>query len=123
MSEHHADQQHATKGGCGCGKSVPAGASSVVDPVCGMAVDSATSKHRHEHEAVTYHFCCGGCRAKFAADPAKYLSPPLPTTDAKTATDPVCGMKVDPATSKHRFDDDGTTYHFCSAGCRDQVFG
>ncbi len=33
-------------------------------------------------------------------------------------TDPVCGMTVDPATSKHRFDDRGDTYHFCSAGCR-----
>ena len=33
-------------------------------------------------------------------------------------TDPVCGMKVDPATSNHRFDHGGTTFHFCSAGCR-----
>jgi Cu+-exporting ATPase len=32
--------------------------------------------------------------------------------------DPVCGMTVDPQTSKHRFDHHGTTYHFCSAGCR-----
>jgi Cu+-exporting ATPase len=33
-------------------------------------------------------------------------------------TDPVCGMKVDPATSPHRFDYRGETHHFCSAGCR-----
>jgi P-type Cu+ transporter len=32
--------------------------------------------------------------------------------------DPVCGMTVDPATSPHRFDHRGETYHFCSAGCR-----
>jgi Cu+-exporting ATPase len=32
--------------------------------------------------------------------------------------DPVCGMSVDPQTSKHRFDHHGTTHHFCSAGCR-----
>jgi Cu+-exporting ATPase len=32
--------------------------------------------------------------------------------------DPVCGMSVDPRTSKHRFDHRGDTYHFCSAGCR-----
>ncbi len=37
---------------------------------------------------------------------------------AKTVTDPVCGMKVDPVTSKHHFDHGGTTFHFCSAGCR-----
>jgi Cu+-exporting ATPase len=36
----------------------------------------------------------------------------------KTARDPVCGMSVDPETSKHRFEHDGTTYHFCSNGCR-----
>jgi Cu+-exporting ATPase len=33
-------------------------------------------------------------------------------------TDPVCGMKVDPTTSKHRFEHQGATFHFCSAGCR-----
>jgi Cu+-exporting ATPase len=32
--------------------------------------------------------------------------------------DPVCGMSVDPATSTHRFDHRGETFHFCSAGCR-----
>ena len=28
-----------------------------------------------EHDGKTYHFCCNGCRTKFAADPAKYLKP------------------------------------------------
>lgn len=32
--------------------------------------------------------------------------------------DPVCGMTVDPETSKHRSDYRGVPYHFCSAGCR-----
>src|SRR5689334_21677985 len=32
--------------------------------------------------------------------------------------DPVCGMTVNPETSKHRFDHAGATWHFCSAGCR-----
>ncbi|MEH2564635.1 heavy metal translocating P-type ATPase [Bradyrhizobium sp. AZCC 2289] len=35
-----------------------------------------------------------------------------------TARDPVCGMSVDPATGKHRFDYRDETFHFCSAGCR-----
>src|SRR5215831_1808822 len=35
-----------------------------------------------------------------------------------TVRDVVCGMTVDPATSKHRFDYRGETFHFCSAGCR-----
>ncbi|MGI4745856.1 MAG: heavy metal translocating P-type ATPase [Janthinobacterium lividum] len=32
--------------------------------------------------------------------------------------DPVCGMTVDPETSKHRHDHAGASFHFCSAGCR-----
>jgi YHS domain-containing protein len=36
---------------------------------------------------------------------------------AALATDPVCGMAVDPATAKTA-EHDGTTYHFCSPGCR-----
>ena len=35
-----------------------------------------------------------------------------------TATDPVCGMKVDPAKTAHRHTHDGQDYFFCSAGCR-----
>ncbi len=32
--------------------------------------------------------------------------------------DPVCGMTVDPAATPHHAEHGGTTYHFCSAGCR-----
>ncbi|MBV9261668.1 MAG: heavy metal translocating P-type ATPase [Pseudolabrys sp.] len=32
--------------------------------------------------------------------------------------DPVCGMRVDPHTTKHRADYRGHLYDFCSAGCR-----
>ncbi len=34
------------------------------------------------------------------------------------ATDPVCGMSVDPATAKHKADYQGQTYYFCCSGCR-----
>ncbi len=34
------------------------------------------------------------------------------------AIDPVCGMKVDPAKSPHRFKYRHNSYHFCGAGCR-----
>jgi len=36
------------------------------------------------------------------------------------ATDPVCGMSVDPHTAKHRAEHGGRTYYFCSAGCREK---
>ena len=45
----------------------------VRDPVCGMTVDPATSKHRFDHHGDTFHFCSAGCRTKFAADPEAYL--------------------------------------------------
>jgi xanthine dehydrogenase accessory factor len=43
------------------------------DPVCGMTV-SAASTHRAEHGGRVYHFCCGGCRERFAAGPERFLS-------------------------------------------------
>jgi P-type Cu+ transporter len=53
-------------------------AADVRDPVCGMTVDPATSKHRFDYRGETYHFCSAGCRTKFEADPASYLE-----TDSK----------------------------------------
>ncbi len=67
------------------GNHAPA-AQGIKDPVCGMTVDPDTAKHSHAHEGQTYYFCCGGCRAKFAADPAQYLTP-----IAKPATPPPAG--------------------------------
>jgi len=92
------------------------GAAQAKDPVCGMSVDPATAKHRFEHAGETYVFCCAGCLNKFAADPDRYLAK-ADAADAVKATDPVCGMTVDPATAKHRFEHEGRTYAFCSAGC------
>jgi len=37
---------------------------------------------------------------------------------AKTAIDPVCGMKVDPNAMAHHATHGGETVHFCSAACR-----
>ena len=49
-------------------------AETVTDPVCGMRVDPATSTHRADYHGETFHFCGGGCKAKFEADPARYLA-------------------------------------------------
>jgi len=38
---------------------------------------------------------------------------------AKTATDPVCGMQVETATAKFKSELKGTTYYFCSPGCKE----
>ncbi|WGD52704.1 heavy metal translocating P-type ATPase [Bradyrhizobium sp. CB1650] len=86
----------------------------VLDPVCGMTVDPATSKHRFEHRGETFHFCSAGCRTKFAADPGKYLAkekapePEMPAGTIYTCpmhpeirqvgpgSCPICGMALEP---------------------------
>lgn len=35
----------------------------------------------------------------------------------RAASDPVCGMSVNPATAKHRLEHGGQTYFFCCGGC------
>jgi xanthine dehydrogenase accessory factor len=45
-----------------------------VNPVCGMAVDTATPKHIEKYEGVAYYFCCDGCLTTFRQNPAKYAA-------------------------------------------------
>ncbi|MGH6984455.1 MAG: heavy metal translocating P-type ATPase [Stellaceae bacterium] len=45
------------------------------DPVCGMMVDPAGTRHRAHHQGADYFFCNAGCRMKFIAAPTKYLAP------------------------------------------------
>jgi P-type Cu+ transporter len=85
-----------------------------IDPVCGMSVDIATAKHVAGHQGETHYFCGGGCKAKFLANPSKYLSPgqksagPAPAGSIYTCpmhpeiqqqgpgTCPICGMALEP---------------------------
>jgi P-type Cu+ transporter len=97
----------------------------VKDPVCGMTVDPDKTAHHHELGDTTYHFCSAGCRAKFIANPDRYLNPPaqdpavthpamgsLPEAEQGTVwtcpmhpeirrdgpgTCPICGMALEPA--------------------------
>jgi P-type Cu+ transporter len=89
------------------------GHATVRDPVCGMSVDPATSKHRFEFRGETHHFCSAGCRTKFAADPAPYLDKTTPKAaapegaihtcpmhpqirQAGPGSCPICGMALEP---------------------------
>jgi Cu+-exporting ATPase len=65
------------------------------DPVCGMTVDPASARHRHEHAGETYYFCCEACQRKFAGDPGSYLAP-RPTVAAGIVQ---IGAAAKPATS------------------------
>ena len=86
------------------------------DPVCGMSIDPASAKHKAEHAGATYYFCSGGCRDKFAAEPARYLTltteaPPQKSAPSGTVYTcpmhpqirqlgpgncPICGMALEP---------------------------
>ncbi|MFL6937635.1 MAG: heavy metal translocating P-type ATPase [Xanthobacteraceae bacterium] len=106
----HAPGHHDTHGARHHGY---AGADAVIDPVCGMTVDPHTTPHRHTHQGHTYYFCAAGCRAKFVADPAKYLgdtkaAEPVPEGTIYTCpmhpeirqvgpgSCPICGMALEP---------------------------
>lgn len=105
----HSDHDHHAHGSCCSTKgAVPTTKSVVRDPVCGMTVDPVAGKPTTEHNGHPYHFCSQGCRAKFVAEPEKFL----------TATDPVCGMSVDRATARHFARHEGQGFHFCSAACQ-----
>ena len=45
-----------------------------IDPVCGMSVAIASAKHTSEYDGKTWYFCCGGCKARFEADPRQYAA-------------------------------------------------
>ncbi|MDP9198767.1 MAG: YHS domain-containing protein, partial [Pseudomonadota bacterium] len=84
-----------------------------IDPVCGMTV-AADSPHQATHEAHDYRFCSAGCRAKFLAEPARYLKPEtIPVEPAAAGARytcpmhpeivrdvpgscPICGMALEP---------------------------
>ncbi len=55
-------------------KEEEAAAAQAIDPICGMTVEVAGARHTAEHAGQTYYFCCGGCRARFLADPERYTA-------------------------------------------------
>jgi Cu+-exporting ATPase len=124
MNAHEHDRRdpgpHAG-GDEGSAGPVPGSAASgaVKDPVCGMTVDPGRSPHRAEHAGTTWHFCSAGCRTRFLAEPARYLStstaapaaaPPQAAPPGTTyicpmhpqvrrdgpGTCPICGMALEP---------------------------
>jgi P-type Cu+ transporter len=46
----------------------------VVDPVCGMHIDSEEAAGTLEYEGRTYFFCSRACYDAFAANPTEYIT-------------------------------------------------
>jgi Cu+-exporting ATPase len=80
-----------------------------------MTVDRRRTPHQADHAGATHHFCSAACRAKFIADPERYLGPTPPPVDAAEGTIwtcpmhpqirqdhpgacPICGMALEPET-------------------------
>jgi len=49
-------------------------ATTFVNPVCGIAVDTAAPKHVEEYDGIAYYFCCDCCLTTFRKDPSKYAA-------------------------------------------------
>ena len=76
----------------------PKSAGSLTDVVCGMTV-TEESPHHAKHAAQTYYFCSAGCKAKFVAEPDRFLapaselaSPDAPDVDVEPGTIYTCPM-------------------------------
>ncbi len=83
------DKKAVSSGGCGCASKTAAGPGLETPAKKSGCCGGGGHGHNHHHAAAG--------------------------TDV---IDPVCGMTVDPNTSKHRSDYRGVTHHFCSAGCQ-----
>ncbi len=66
MASHHAGDSHGEQ------RQAP-DTRTVVDPVCGMTVDTAAGKPSYDHNGKLFHFCSQGCRDKFVANPDHYI--------------------------------------------------
>ena len=100
---------------CCCAGKVDVGTAVSIDPVCGMKVDRAATSHLVESGGTAFHFCSAGCRAKFVADPDRYLTPKVEARGVEAAEGaiwtcpmhpeirrdqpgscPICGMALEP---------------------------
>ncbi|HKF70909.1 MAG TPA: heavy metal translocating P-type ATPase [Stellaceae bacterium] len=107
VAEHRHDHGARTPAGATVGRAH--------DPVCGMSVDPATSRHRVEHGGAVYHFCSARCATKFSANAAKYVTPRAQTSEpalpkgtiytcpmhpeirrTEPGNCPICGMVLEP---------------------------
>lgn len=87
----------------------------VFDPVCGMSPDAAVARHKGLHSIYggkEYFFCGKGCKARFEAEPLKFLG-----------RDPVCRMTPNKFAARDKGNTaiyQDTEYFFCCARCKEK---
>ena len=109
MRQHHSHPEPSNSSGP---------AEKVTDPVCGMTVDPTSAKYDSYVDGVRHVFCGAKCKAKFDAEPQRYLAAdaravaPKPTAPAPgtvytcpmhpqirlpaPGNCPICGMRLEP---------------------------
>ncbi len=90
----------------------------VIDPVCGMEVDPATSAGSFEYKGTSFHFCSVRCLEKFKNDPDSFVTrrapkpaEALPYTypmhseirQDHPGSCPICGMALEPVAPTQPF--------------------
>lgn len=88
-------------------------------PVSGEPIDKKTSPSV-EMQGQKVYFCCNKCVKEFKANPEKVFEKMAAdgvVGENVQKTDPICGMKVDPAKNKV-LDWKGRRLYFCSDGCK-----
>ena len=95
------------------------------DPVCDMEVAEGKAAAIGEYKGETYYFCAVKCKERFLENPESFLLQPEgieeKSEDAlKTATDPICGMKVDVSRAAGKSIYKNGTYYFCNLNCKNK---
>ena len=104
---HAASQPNSAAASSCCSHGIVQTESEASSSCCGgdHKHDQGHAQHDHAHHSTQGHAHHAHGSYTTAGDDGRVI-------------DPVCGMRVDPATRKHVLEHDHHTYHFCSAGCR-----
>jgi YHS domain-containing protein len=93
------------------------------DPVCGMQVETRHAPAWLEHHGRRVYFCSERCQDHFQKIPDHYLAVDPSgheQTQGRAATDPICGMPVDPEHAAAHRHINGQNVYFCSARCAEE---
>ncbi len=87
--------------------------------VCPVAGKPANASQTVDYRGGTVSLCCGGCKAKFTKNPAKFAAKAnlqlVSTGQAKQVNCPFAGKPVNPAQSVKV---SGVEVKFCCGGCK-----
>jgi Cu+-exporting ATPase len=90
-----------------------------------MTVNPDRAAGSHKYGDQTYFFCSTHCLNEFKANPQAYVRSAVPMghtlpilqESQHVEIDPVCKMKVTPATAAASHEHHGKTFYFCNANC------